>query len=400
MSGSNSQDYGCNNRRDRYNERGRDEGHDGGCDQSGDGRRDRVGHYGSSSQPDRSRDPPRRFVAVCYECGKSGHYRNQCPKLGGEVCSRDIRQRHQARHHEQRATSEDPAIRKTVEELVTSVATMKEFIDTESARKEQKAKRKAEKHERKKREEEERRAAEEARIAEVRRAMKEEKLKRDEKKRERMRKEMNMEISLHMGDIRDALRYGRDHENREQAKGKQKVETYSSDEEYQDSYESDFEALSSKTENLVITKKCKRSTEKPVGDSPPMESPAKRTADRWFQLGCRHSAMKKSPQHRTPAPRSTRRKIPTAPGSVGKLKFITDNLQALANLNADELRHMCLAEDVQYEGKKMQAILAITEKRTQVVYSEEDKHDATDMGTDDVPGEDARTSDDEGEDES
>ncbi|GBG65434.1 hypothetical protein CBR_g50794 [Chara braunii] len=80
--------------------------------------------------------------------------------------------------------------------------------------------------------------------------------------------------------------------------------------------------------------------------------------------------MKKTPLRKTPS--AGRRKIPTAPGSVGKQKVVTDNLRDLENMNVVELKRICLAEGVEYEGKKMQVILAITEKRTQDAYGEEE----------------------------
>ncbi|GBG91429.1 hypothetical protein CBR_g52385 [Chara braunii] len=334
------------------------------------------------------RDPPQRFTHVCYECGEPGHYRNQCPKLGREGApryagqqGRSVSPRHNARLPEPRAASEDPAIKRQIEDLAMSVATMKEVFDVEIAAKEEKRKKKQEKAERKKREEEEARAPEEARLAEQRCATrKEEKLRKEEEDRQLMRKELLMELSLRMGQLDESLqrRYKRD--MRERVKGKQKIAEASSDEEEADPYESDVDTLSRQTEQVVITEKRKRGPEKAVGDSPPMVTPAKRTAKRRLQLGCRHRPMKRTSPRKTPVMRVSpgktlgtgRRKIPAAPGTIGKVRFVTDNLRELGDMTVEELKRICLSEDVAYEGKKMQAILAIVEKRTQITIGNEE----------------------------
>ncbi|GBG87718.1 hypothetical protein CBR_g45872 [Chara braunii] len=192
-----------------------------------------------------------------------------------------------------------------------------------------------EKLEMKKREEEEAKAAEEKRLAEQRRiARKEEKLKKEEDDRQLLKKEMLMEISLRMGQLDESLQRGYERDMRERIKGKQKVVVSSSDDEEAGSYESDVESLSRKTEQLVISEKRKRSREKPVGDSPPMETPAKRTPKRRLQLGCRHPPIMKTPSRKTPRKTPVRRKgkIAAVPGTMGKLRYVTDNMRELGNL--------------------------------------------------------------------
>ncbi|GBG83398.1 hypothetical protein CBR_g37112 [Chara braunii] len=267
----------------------------------------------------------------------------------------------------QRAASEDPALRSQVNELASSIAMMKRIFEAEKAKKAEKAKRKQEKLELKKREKEERQAAEEARQAATRKAMKEEeKLRKDAEDRERMRKEMRMKISMHIGNLKDELHGVFERHSKESAKGKKikKIEAGSSSEEDHESYGSDVDSLSNKIERLAITEKRKWCADKPVGDSPPMETPAKRTAKRRLQLGCRHPSMKRTSPLKTPTRRTASKKIPAAKGYIGKLKFVTENLRELGDLNVDELERICVLEDVAYEGKKMQAILAITKKHT------------------------------------
>ncbi|GBG85726.1 hypothetical protein CBR_g40453 [Chara braunii] len=161
---------------------------------------------------------------------------------------------------------------------------MKEGLDVVKSEKEEKKKRKMEKQERLERDEEERLTTEEARQTTIRQAeRKEEKLRKEMEKREALRKEMLMEISLHMGRLGESLqsRYERDVKAR--VKGKQRVVVSSSDDDYAEFYDSDVDTLSCQTEKLVITEKRTWSTEKPVGDSPPMQTPAKRVANggRW-----------------------------------------------------------------------------------------------------------------------
>ncbi|GBG74410.1 hypothetical protein CBR_g18821 [Chara braunii] len=248
---------------------------------------------------------------------------------------------------------------------------MKEVFDVKTTAKEEKKKKKMAKLESKKKEEEDAQAAEEARLANQRRAeRKEAKLRKEEEDRQLLRKELLIELSLRMGQLDESLQRRYERKVMERAKGKHKVIVSSFDDDDTDSYESEVESLSRKTEKLVISEKRKRGAKKQVGDSPPMVIPAKRTAKRRLQLGCRHQSMKKTPPRKTPA--TGRRKIPAAPGTIGKLKFVTDNLRELGDMTVEELKKICQTEDVEYEGKKMQVILAIAEKRTHIAYGDEE----------------------------
>ncbi|GBG72003.1 hypothetical protein CBR_g10939 [Chara braunii] len=382
MAGRNYNDYRHDYRRGLCGHRSGDYRRQGGTgERSVEGHRDRTWEHGTSSQSDRNDEPPRCFVPVCYECGESGHYRNQCPKLGGEGGTRyagqqgrSLSPRQHVRMPTPKATSEDPAMKKLIKELAASIATMKEGFDVVKAEKEEKQKRKMEKQSQLEREKEERQAAEEARQAVIRKAKrKEDKKKREEEQKEALRKEMLMEISPHMGEIGESLQERYEREERRRVKGKLEARV---------------------TEHLLISEKRKRGEDNAVGDSPPMETPAKRTAKRKLQLGCRHQPMKKTPQHKTPTP--GRRKIPAAPGLVGKLKFVTENLRMLGNLNVEELKRICQDEDVIYDGKKMQAILVITEKRTWVAYHEEEKQNVATEEVGDTKGDDGDADDDAG----
>ncbi|GBG82625.1 hypothetical protein CBR_g34995 [Chara braunii] len=175
---------------------------------------------------------------------------------------------------------------------------IEEGFDAVEAEKEEKLKRKQEKQARQKREEEERLAAEEARQAAIRKVKWREEKKKEEEHKEELRKEMLNEISLHMGQLGESLQERYECERKEmiRAKGKARMAlSSSSGDDDAESYSSDVEALSRQAEHLVINEKRKRGDNEAVGDSPPMITPTKRTAQRKLQLGCRHQSMKKTP---------------------------------------------------------------------------------------------------------
>ncbi|GBG91579.1 hypothetical protein CBR_g52614 [Chara braunii] len=340
-------------------------------------------HYQQQDRTSVPREAPRRYVPVCYECGEPGHYKNQCPRLIGESSAwqagprgRSSSPGYHTRSIERRAVSEEPGLRKQVEELVNSIANMKSFIDAEEACKAEVEKAKSEKEKLKQEKKEQARKEEEERLEKERRAKKKEvKKRKKEELREAMRKVLRMEIRMHVGGMCEELQHRLLGQVQRGSKGKDKLPSYTSDVESYESGNSDVETLSEQTGRLNIAEKRKRSAEKVVGDSPPMETSTKRTAKRGLlnpkrlQLSCRRQAMKKTPK-KSPIPSilKKKKKIPAESGSIGKLRYVTDNLRELGYLNVDELKQVCRAEDVPYEGKKMETILAIAERRTQVAY--------------------------------
>ncbi|GBG68920.1 hypothetical protein CBR_g3619 [Chara braunii] len=252
---------------------------------------------------------------------------------------------------------------------------MKSFIDVEEARKAEVEKAKSEKEKLKQEKKEQARKEEEERLEKERRAKKEVKKRKEEELREGMQKDLHTEIRMHVGGMCEELQHRLLGQVQTGSKGKVKLPSYTSDVESYESGNSDVETLSEQTGRLNITEKRKRSAEKVVGDSPPMETPTKRTAKRGvlnpkrLLLSCRLQAMKKTPK-KSPIPSilKKKKKIPTESGSIGKLRYVTDNLCELGYLNVDELKQVCRAKDVPYEGKKMETILAIAEMRTQVAY--------------------------------
>ncbi|GBG80199.1 hypothetical protein CBR_g30565 [Chara braunii] len=224
---------------------------------------------------------------------------------------------------------------------------------------------------------------EEEKIANDRRLKKKEEKKRLEAEdREAMRKDLRMKIRMHMGNVCEELHQCLASAIPTKKKDKGKLPVHASSEEESDEPKgSDVEAVCEQTEELVIKEKRRRSVERPVGDSSPMETPAKRASTRdvldpkRLLLSCRRQPFKRSPRKQTPKSlRSARKgkKVSTSPDTMGRLMFVTDNLRELGDRNMKDLKQICSSEDVPYEGlRKMDMIIAITEKRSQVAYGPE-----------------------------
>ncbi|GBG70974.1 hypothetical protein CBR_g8274 [Chara braunii] len=272
--------FGSDHDRDQYPDNRRDFGRDDHREHSHDVRGDCAREYERGPTYERSqdyRDQPRRAAPVCFECGEPGHYRNQCPRLTGEGSSRagmtpgrSLSPNRQPSAHGRRSTSEDTTVKQQLEELAGSLASMKEHFDREQAKKDEKAKRKHEKKEKEEREKEERFAAKRCKVEEV--------------------------LS--------------------------EAESYESE-------SSDVEALSDLAEKLTIHEKRKRAPGEVVGDSPPMETPAKRSGKRgeldpqWLtkrlQLSSRRPPLKKTPTRKTPR-KTPRCSVLDRWGSLGSLR--------------------------------------------------------------------------------
>ncbi|GBG66119.1 hypothetical protein CBR_g55463 [Chara braunii] len=391
MSGSgyrDNRDYRRSSERDRTYDDGRYGGRDAACKRGRDGRRNR---YPEDERSTGYREGVTRPQVTCFECGEPGHYRNQCPTLIGESSTqrgRSASPGYVARGVVKRPSSEEPALRKQLEVLTSTMASMKSFIDAEQARKD---KEERQRKESKKREQEKaeqlRRETEEQLVRERRARKKEDKKKKEAEDRAALRKELRMDMRLHMGAMCEGV-----HDRiiqtmlSEGKKGKAKTTEYNSDYSDGDSDDSEVQALSEQTERLMISEKRKRGEEECGGDSPPIVTPTKRFTKRGvldpkkLLLSVRHQPLKKpSPKRMTPAslppPLSKRKKIPASPGLKGKLCYVQDNLRNLGSFNKDELKTICRVEDVAFEGKKMDIILAITEKQAHVAYGTDAESD-------------------------
>ncbi|GBG87461.1 hypothetical protein CBR_g45519 [Chara braunii] len=331
-----------------------------------DGQRDR---YDDDIRIHGYRDGPRRAPVTCYECGRQGHYPNKCPRLAGESSAprgRSTSPGHVTRLVARRSSSEEPVIRKQLEELTSSIATPEEGGSEAGGRTCEQL----------------RREAEEQQAKERRAKKKEEKKRKEIEAREALRKELHIEMKQQMGAMCEGVHDRLLHTMRyEDTKGKAKLSEYASEDSYY-SDDSEIEALSEHTTRLNINDKRKREPDLGVGDSPPVVTPVKRTTKRGvldpkkLLLNYRHPPLKKpSPKKKTLGTGSAtrRRKIPASPGVLGKLRYVQENLRQLGGLNMEELRAICRSEEVAFEGKKMDILLAITEKRAYVAYDTDEE---------------------------
>ncbi|GBG92550.1 hypothetical protein CBR_g55944 [Chara braunii] len=296
---------------------------------------------------------------------------------------------------ERRSTSEEPALRKQIEDMAISLASLKEVFDAEQANKARKEQERMEKERHKQEVKEQLAREEEEHLAQVqreeRRRMKKEAEKPKEAEfREGLRKELRMEVRKHVGGACEEL-HQRLFGDLTKSKGKNKLPVFEGSDDDEDSAEeSELEALSEKTGGLKISDKRKRSAERIIGDSPPMETAAKRSTKRGtlvpkrLALSCRHPSMKRSQIKKTPGETIAKlKKIPSTAGNPGKFRYVKENLCVLGGMNVDELKQICRDEDVRFEGdkKKMDTILAITEKRTHLAYGTDKEEEETTEGS-------------------
>ncbi|GBG91173.1 hypothetical protein CBR_g52055 [Chara braunii] len=365
----------------------RRDGHcSGGRDYYQDERRDMSRERGETSGEYRRRAPP-----TCFECGQVGHYRNQCWKLSGEGSSRFGESGGGHRAGSCETSPERLQLKKQIEELGALLAAMHGHIEQEKQKKIEKEKRKQEKLEKQHRavagrEEQERKLA-----------RKNAKLREAEELKMQMRKEMRMEAAL------VALAASTiDRKGKKKAASPPPLNSPSASSDDT----SDAKPTNRRTRKLTKTKKQKRSEEKAVGSSPPMTQPAKRTPRTTRVRPVRLVAKLRRTTHKTKGtktpPRFTprrgtpRMKVAAAMGSAERAQFICENICALADLGADELKDICRKEDVEYE-KKTIAAMNIAKKRALVAYgSEEEETRSSDNENEGIEQEDVEEPEDEG----
>ncbi|GBG79564.1 hypothetical protein CBR_g29711 [Chara braunii] len=156
----------------------------------------------------------------------------------------------------------------------------------------------------------------------------------------------------------------------------------------------DATPLNRRTWILTLKEKRKRSTKKTVGNSPPMMQSAKRTPRATGVKPVRLAAKlqrttpktktNKTPPRFTPRRSTSGTKIAATAGSAGKAQFICENIRALADLGAEDLKEICRKEDVDYEKKTIVA-MNIAKKRSMVAYeSEEEEVGSSDYETEGI----------------
>ncbi|GBG69328.1 hypothetical protein CBR_g4024 [Chara braunii] len=181
-----------------------------------------------------------------------------------------------------RSPSEEPRTSSRLDDLGKTVAAMKDFVDLELARREAKEARKREKEAAKMREEEKRVAAEEARLAaEAKNQKKLEKQRCREADREAITKVVGVQVALRLRNVPKVLKNEVQRAVWEiipDLKGKAKIIEENPSTSTSAEILNAVEVITGDTENLHISEKRKRGEDMPVGDSPPITTPAKCTS--------------------------------------------------------------------------------------------------------------------------
>ncbi|GBG69015.1 hypothetical protein CBR_g3715 [Chara braunii] len=162
-----------------------------------------------------------------------------------------------------RSPSADSKTTSKLEELGESVASLKEFIDLEKVRREEKERKRLAKEEIKKREMEARQREEEERLAEEARCMRKlDKQRKREEEQLAMTKAVEMQLAVRLSKIHEDIK---NEVRKVVEKGKEKIELPSSSRTTNEPNE--VEAITTATENLAIAEKRKRGEDTTVGDT-------------------------------------------------------------------------------------------------------------------------------------
>ncbi|GBG76396.1 hypothetical protein CBR_g22143 [Chara braunii] len=334
-------------------------------------------------------ESPRRLSPICYGCKVPGHYRSDCwrfwadplsrrqAETDGFVCPPEFDRRGRsvspcraAATGIRRSPSIDSKTVSRLDELGQSVATLPEFVDLEMARRNEKEKKRREKEEARLREEEERKA--EAAKA----AKKMEKLRKREEDQLELTKVVEMQLALCIGNICENLQNEIRRVVGDVEKRKAKVVEQLPSTSGSGAGDNDVDVITEGTERLEICEKRKRGEETPVGNSPPVTTPAKRAnkrttvwplqfSDRLQRTRTRIS--KKGGRALNKA--QTAVKPPARDMAMERMIFLDRTRRELALCNCDQLRVLCREAGVGFAAK-VQAIFDIADARARVKYDE------------------------------
>ncbi|GBG79248.1 hypothetical protein CBR_g29299 [Chara braunii] len=266
-----------------------------------------------------------------------------------------------------------------------------------------KERKKREKLEQQQREEVERQAKEEARRAKESRAAKKlAKKKKEEEEKMEFDKAMRLHMAVCIGGLREQMQEEM-RKNMEEfhniIKGKQQAASPASSASpvscSRDWATSVLDEISQRAKELSIKEKRKRSPDKVIGNSPPMEMPPKRTPGKScckpvklvadLQAVMTRKTTKKdkqgdesgrSPKRYTPKKGTPRTKIAAKVDSAGKTQFVMDNMRQLADFHVDDLKRLCRHEEIDY-GNKVLAVINVAEKRAEEAYGGGNKEATT-----------------------
>ncbi|GBG79199.1 hypothetical protein CBR_g28916 [Chara braunii] len=402
MSDRSYRGYGRDERNEQY-ERGRDTKREEPRDRPRGRSRDdyQEGHERGSERGYGGGEHVRRGPPICFECGEPGHYRNQCWKRSETGSARGGASSSGMPSQEPGA---EVAMKKQLEDFDKSVALFQEYIQTEN-KKEAKEWKKQEKLERMQREEAELFTKEEARKAkEMRAAKKLAKKKKEEEEKMEFSKAMRLHMAVCVGSLREQMQ-GEMRRNMEAVqaiiRGKQQVTSPASSASpasyTSERTASEVEEINQKAKSLSIKEKCKRSPDKAIGNSPPMELPPKRTprksnikpvklaaklqttvAKKTGTKSKKDEVNNRTPTRYTPKKGTPKTKIAAAIGAAAKTKFVVDNMRQLADFHAEDLKRICCREELDYENKVL-AVINVAEKRAEEAYGEDEAAGDTTM---------------------
>ncbi|GBG84550.1 hypothetical protein CBR_g38832 [Chara braunii] len=268
---------------------------------------------------------------------------------------------------------------------------LREYIDLDRAKKEEKNWKKEERKEVKKREEAERLQAEVAKEAKRKKAEKKvKKAQMEEEKYALMSKDMRLEMKSEMCEFKDEMRAGFLKivaEGQKLLKGKGKQPGYVSD-ECQSSHRyarSNTEELTVRTNKLTLKDKRKRGPKVYVGDNPPIEGSTKRTSRRsCLKTGGRKTLrvvaskakrrVKLSPTFVKKLASAVKMKKPTSSGLLGRYRYRSEEMARLKRLDAITLHKLCNDKGVPYNGK-IETIFDLANHRTYIAFGPKDKEE-------------------------
>ncbi|GBG81970.1 hypothetical protein CBR_g34151 [Chara braunii] len=312
------------------------------------------------------------------DCNERGHYANQCPSRWRAPetkasTSYDVNRGRSAFPRKVAAATATVApedLRRQIEELNKSLASVSEFVLAETTKKAEDERLRIEA------EEEPERLKAEQKAREKKEQKRIEKQTREAQRAAEIDKKVELQLAIKTGDFLNRMEasLGAVLEFAQKVKPvKQKVHIPSDSGD--ESYESGTEDIRAKTKKLTIHEKRKRGPEVVFEDSPPMVTSAKRTP--------RRSEQKKKDTN-TPV-RITRsiaklktklsplidkfKKIPGQPSTVEKLRYRNQQMKDLRSLDALELQGICKDERVAYVGK-IDAIFDIASHRTRLHFGE------------------------------